>query len=289
MVERLREQVRGEPERPAADDRGHDVARQVAAEQVGRPRGQRGRQQRERVVRPERPGQRGQRRQQQRRPGDRRRPGEVEALRRVDAVGQERGLVPRQHLHPVDQRPGEEALIRAVAADHRVLRRAQPEAADQEQRRRDVAEQHPERLEASHGRSVWPRKRRGPRAGACRRGALRVIRWSYAGRAAALAAAPTLARRFPVGPGALPYVRRPPLAVLSLVRTDHLLSAVSRRYHRPRRSATRISGVPEILRRGCLRTGNCASRRSAWGPSGPGTSSPARPIRRGARPAGRGP
>ena len=103
MVEGLAEQVRGEAEDPATQDRSQRVLRDVTAEQVRRPRSQGRGRNCERVVRDERTGERGQGRKEQRGPRDRGRPGEVEAHRRVNTIGQEGRLVARQDFEPMHE------------------------------------------------------------------------------------------------------------------------------------------------------------------------------------------
>ena len=74
VVQRLAQNVRGEAERPAAEDRGQRFVGEVATQQVGRPGCQRGGGQGERVVGGERPDQRGQRSGEDCRAGNRRGP-----------------------------------------------------------------------------------------------------------------------------------------------------------------------------------------------------------------------
>ena len=160
MVEGLAEQVRGEPEDPATQDRGQRVLRDVTAEQVGRPRSQGRGSNCERVVRDERTRERCQGGKEQRGPRDRGRPGEVKAHRGVDAIGQKGRLVAGQHLDPMHQRPREEALVGTKAADGGVVRCSDHEAADQHERGDAVTEQHEERLETSHTAECTRQRRR---------------------------------------------------------------------------------------------------------------------------------
>ena len=97
------EHVAREAEQVAAGERGPERPREVAAEQERGPGGERRQQDRGGVVRGDRPRGQRDRREQQREPGDRRRPGEVAAVRRPEDVRDER-VVAVQHARAATSR-----------------------------------------------------------------------------------------------------------------------------------------------------------------------------------------
>ena len=97
------------------------------------------------------------RRRHQRRAGDDRRPREVEALRRVDAIGQQRVAQIADRVGPPGEAPCEEALVAAVQP-HDAAAEVAEHAAEDEQRDRQVRNERADALELSaHGANTTGR------------------------------------------------------------------------------------------------------------------------------------
>ena len=111
----LAEHVAGEPEQVAADERRPRRPRHVAAEQVGSERGERRSERRGQVVRDVGPEERRHRRKDQGEPRNARRPGEIDAGRRVDRVAVERVLPRLDRVQHPRERPDEDLRVAAVA------------------------------------------------------------------------------------------------------------------------------------------------------------------------------
>src|SRR5581483_6903827 len=211
--EELSEHRAREPEQVAADERRPQRAGQAAAEQVCRPGGERREEQRGGVVRDRRSEQHRHRREEERQAGTRRRPGEVDAGRRVDDVGDERVRPGADRVRPPGERPDEDRVVAGLSDDEPagVGEQAPAEVGGRE---RGVGDQHEQvRLRPSQHAPmlVLPVGRRGRARDAARR--LPAV--------PRLSARPgpvvtTLGRVVPTGQAVIAWVARRELPVLGL-------------------------------------------------------------------------
>ena len=129
MSELLAEHVAREAEQVAADKRRPQLPGQVAAEKERRPRSERGHEHSRDVVGRNGAGRKRQRREEQREPRHCGRPGEVDAGRRPDCMGDERILPVQDRVREPGERPDEDLRVRSGADVARAVtgQQAQPE------------------------------------------------------------------------------------------------------------------------------------------------------------------